>query len=304
MLVRCDIGGATHEFIADCREAGVRFSVGYAIDDGPTPCDPGPQKRTGSRRWRPMVPVRDGAWVTELTEHLDLSAWPEGTRVIARRERPHPGASSRCSTRTATDISCSSPTRTATDIAALELRHRHRAHVENRIRAAKDTGMRNLPYDDIECNETWLQLVLIAQDLLGLVAATLLARCTRRRRTQTAAPPCAPRRRQGRPPQPPDPTQARPRLALVHRSRCRVHTTAVDPRALLIASSPLTTTIADPRGWRLPETAAQPRPDRPLPPTNGTQLPTSSPTPTFTRARTRRIHHRRDNGGSTVNRTR
>jgi hypothetical protein len=30
------------------------------------------------------------------------------------------------------------------DFAALELRYRHRAHIENRIRAAKDTGSRNL----------------------------------------------------------------------------------------------------------------------------------------------------------------
>src|SRR5262249_507152 len=56
---------------------------------------------------------------------------------------------------------------TDTDIARLELRHRHRAHVENRIRAAKDTGLRNLPCVDVVCNDTWLQLVLIAQDLMA-----------------------------------------------------------------------------------------------------------------------------------------
>ena len=37
--------------------------------------------------------VRDGAWVAELTNRLaTLSAWPQGTRLIVRRERPHPGA--------------------------------------------------------------------------------------------------------------------------------------------------------------------------------------------------------------------
>jgi hypothetical protein len=35
---------------------------------------------------------REGAWVAELTDDLDLSAWPEGSRLICRRERPHPGA--------------------------------------------------------------------------------------------------------------------------------------------------------------------------------------------------------------------
>jgi hypothetical protein len=46
--------------------------------------------------WRPAVrqagEARDGAWVTEITEALELSGWPGGTRVIVRRERPHPGA--------------------------------------------------------------------------------------------------------------------------------------------------------------------------------------------------------------------
>lgn len=36
--------------------------------------------------------VRGGAWVAELTHHVDLSSWPEGSRLIVRRERPHPGA--------------------------------------------------------------------------------------------------------------------------------------------------------------------------------------------------------------------
>ena len=35
---------------------------------------------------------RAGAQVAELTKAMDLAAWPAGTRVIVRRERPHPGA--------------------------------------------------------------------------------------------------------------------------------------------------------------------------------------------------------------------
>ncbi|MFG1606697.1 hypothetical protein [Actinoplanes sp. NPDC049265] len=38
---------------------------------------------------------RDGAEVVELTDHLDpgvLTSFPAGTRLICRRERPHPGA--------------------------------------------------------------------------------------------------------------------------------------------------------------------------------------------------------------------
>ncbi len=36
--------------------------------------------------------VREWAWVAELTGMLTLSGWPPGMRVIAREERPHPGA--------------------------------------------------------------------------------------------------------------------------------------------------------------------------------------------------------------------
>jgi len=36
--------------------------------------------------------IRDGAWVAELTGLLPLIGWPVGMRVIARKERPHPGA--------------------------------------------------------------------------------------------------------------------------------------------------------------------------------------------------------------------
>jgi hypothetical protein len=42
--------------------------------------------------------VREGAWVAELTGLLDLTAWPAGMRVIARKERPHPGAQLRLTT--------------------------------------------------------------------------------------------------------------------------------------------------------------------------------------------------------------
>jgi hypothetical protein len=33
ILVRTDIGGQTHAFCADCNEAGIRFSVGYELND-------------------------------------------------------------------------------------------------------------------------------------------------------------------------------------------------------------------------------------------------------------------------------
>jgi hypothetical protein len=52
------------------------------------------------------------------------------------------------------------------DLAALDTRHRAHAHVEDRIRGAKDSGARTLPCDTFERNAVWLQLVLMAQDLM------------------------------------------------------------------------------------------------------------------------------------------
>jgi hypothetical protein len=48
------------------------------------------------------------------------------------------------------------------DIIDLERRHRAHARVEDRIRDAKDTGLRTLPFGDWQRNEVWLELVLLA----------------------------------------------------------------------------------------------------------------------------------------------
>jgi hypothetical protein len=60
------------------------------------------------------------------------------------------------------------------DLARLELRHRQRARVEDRIRAAKTTGLRNLPFDLLRRNAVWLELVLAAQDLTCWTQTLLL----------------------------------------------------------------------------------------------------------------------------------
>ena len=57
--------------------------------------------------------------------------------------------------------------------------------VEDRIRCGKDTGLRNLPFRAFAANAAWLELVLIAQDLLAWTQRLLLtgelARCEPKR---------------------------------------------------------------------------------------------------------------------------
>jgi hypothetical protein len=60
------------------------------------------------------------------------------------------------------------------DLSRLELRHRQRARVQDRIRAAKATGLGNLPFDRFRRNAVWLELVLAAQDLVCFTQTLLL----------------------------------------------------------------------------------------------------------------------------------
>jgi Transposase DDE domain group 1 len=52
-------------------------------------------------------------------------------------------------------------------LADLELRHRRRARCEDRIRCAKDTGLRNLPLHGYAQNQIWCEIVALACDLLA-----------------------------------------------------------------------------------------------------------------------------------------
>jgi len=167
ILVRADIGGCTHAFASDCRDAGIRFSVGYELNATIRAAIIEVTEPAWVQAINADGEDRDGAWVAEVTDHLDLSAWPEGSRLICRRERPHPGAQFTIFDEHGYRYTCFLTDQDGNDIAVLEPRHRGRARVEDSIRAGKDTGMRNLPHHAYEHNQTWLEVSLIAQDLLA-----------------------------------------------------------------------------------------------------------------------------------------
>jgi len=166
LLARSDSAGATHLFADACREHGLGFSFGYGLDG-----------RVSSivddleDRWVPAVEAdgsdREGAWVAEVTDLIELSSWPSGTRLILRKERPHPGAQLRITDHEGHRITgFITDTRDGRSIAALELRHRQHARVEDRIRQAKATGLRNFPCKAWNENQAWLETVLSATDLV------------------------------------------------------------------------------------------------------------------------------------------
>ena len=51
----------------------------------------------------------------------------------------------------------------------LELRHRRRARCEERIRCAKDTGLRSLPRHGFDQNQIWCELVAMAGELTSWI---------------------------------------------------------------------------------------------------------------------------------------
>ncbi len=175
ILARADIGGRTHAFTSDCRSAGIGFSVGYEVDERVR----GAIMELPESAWRSAIDgdgeVREGAQVAELTDRVDLSSWPCGTRLILRRERPHPGAQ-------LSVFDCEAGYRHTTfitdqedaDVAALELRHRRRARVEDAIRVGKEAGMAKMPFAAFEHNQAWLEVSLLAQAILRWAALLCL----------------------------------------------------------------------------------------------------------------------------------
>lgn len=191
MLIRSDGAGASHRLLDWLTEQGrvrgrsLEYSVGFAVTE--------PIRHAianvPEQIWTPALDadggVREGGDVAELTGLLDLAAWPEGMRVIVRRERPHPGAQlSLFEEADGWRYQAFATNTTTGQLAFLEARHRAHARVEDRIRHAKDTGLGRFPSREFAINQTWLMLAGIAADLVawtrlvGMVGdAKVLAAC-------------------------------------------------------------------------------------------------------------------------------
>jgi hypothetical protein len=175
-LIRCDSAGGTHDFVSWLAKRGrwLSYSVGMVI----TETIHSHVLKIPAPAWTPAIEtdgeVRDGAWVAELTGDL-LAGWPKGMRLIVRKERPHPGAQLRITDADGMRITCFATNTPHRPIAELELRHRLRARAEDRIRAARATGLRNLPLHHTAQNKIWLEIVQIALDLLAWMPMLALA---------------------------------------------------------------------------------------------------------------------------------
>jgi hypothetical protein len=183
VLVRADTGGCSKAFLHQISDLGLEYSIGFAAHETVWTA----VQAIPEQAWRAAVDgdgePRDGAQVAELTAWMPAPTkptrsparfgpqhWPAGMRVIARRERPHPGADLRLTDHNGWRITCfatNTPRSARWRLADLEVRHRQRARAEDRIRCLKDTGMRNLPFHNFAQNQIWLEVVALAADLLA-----------------------------------------------------------------------------------------------------------------------------------------
>ncbi|MBP2366806.1 IS1380 family transposase [Pseudonocardia parietis] len=183
ILVRADTAGCTKGFLAHVRDQRDRlvnceFSVGWAITDRERAAISAVPRKV----WADAVDAdgghRDGAGLAELTGLLPAAAlegYPTGTRVIVRRERPHPGAQlDLMETRDGWRYTCFATDTAAGQLAFLDARHRAHARVEDRIRTAKDTGLNHFPSRTFAINSAWLTVVMLAVDLLSWTQHLLL----------------------------------------------------------------------------------------------------------------------------------
>ena len=168
ILVRTDSAGASHRFVQSLSIANFDYSIGVSIRGSVRDALLLAQEEDWVRATELDGGTRDGAEVIELTEVIELKGWPADMRVICRRERPHPGAQlSLFDTQAGWRHTCFITNTKGDDIAALELRHRGHARVEDRVRCWKACGLANLPFDGFCANEAWVAVSVIAGALLA-----------------------------------------------------------------------------------------------------------------------------------------
>lgn len=183
VLVRADGAGSSKALLAHIRalreqHVATEFSVGWAL----TAREHAAIAALPASAWTPAIDVegdpREGAAVTELGGLLPAGAlrdYPAGTRIIVRRERPHPGAQlDLIETRDGWRYTCFATDTPAGQYAFLDARHRAHARVEDRIRTGKDTGIGRFPSNRFAINQAWLTCALIGIDLLAWTQTLLL----------------------------------------------------------------------------------------------------------------------------------
>jgi hypothetical protein len=176
VLFRADGAGATVEYLRWITDGGGnkantwQYSVGWTREEDFWTN----LARVPATTWTAALDARgkprDDAALVEVTGMLDLSGWPQGLRVIVRREPVHPKyAKDLKPYELATGyryqaIATNTPGR---QLQWLDACHRVHAHVESGIRRSKALTLTRLPSAKFALNQAWCTLLAITMDLLA-----------------------------------------------------------------------------------------------------------------------------------------
>jgi hypothetical protein len=175
ILFRADGAGATKEWLAWITAGGANkahtweYSVGWSRDEDFWTA----LAKVPEAVWTPALDAkgepREDAALVEITGLLDLEGWPDGLRIIVRREPVHPKyARDLKPYELATGFRYQA---VATNTAGRQLqwlaRHRGHAHVESGIRRSKALTLTRLPSFKFALNQAWCTLLALAMDLLA-----------------------------------------------------------------------------------------------------------------------------------------
>ena len=165
--VRADSAGCSARLAGEFRARNIGFAVvartnpqvqaaiSRAVDD--------------EDRWQPALTQageeREGAAVAELSDLIDLSGWPDGTRFIVRREPLHPGAQTSLFPSLDYRFWGQFTDRSGSAVEA-DVHLRAHAHVEDHIRRLKASGLERFPFTDLDANRAWMAVVCFAADLV------------------------------------------------------------------------------------------------------------------------------------------
>ena len=175
VVVRADAAGCTEGFLKACAQRDVRFCV--TVRSNAQLSRAIYETSVIASMWAPSVTkqgeIRADAAVCEITELLDLSKMPTGTRCIIRREPLHQGVQRSLFPSLDfrywgfyTDLD-------GTPVELDQLMREH-AHVENHIARLKDAGLCRMPFTSFEANSAWLMAVALSADLVRWFQLTCL----------------------------------------------------------------------------------------------------------------------------------
>ncbi|MGH9089583.1 MAG: IS1380 family transposase [Acidimicrobiales bacterium] len=167
LRVRADSAGCSTRFASACRSRNIGFSVVA-------------RSNRAIHAAISVVADDDSAWavaadqaggdrgrsgVVEVTDLVDLSAWPTGTRLVVRREPLHPGAQ--------TSLFPSLEYRywghysdAGGSAVERDVDMRAHAHVEDHIRRLKGSGLERFPFTVLGANRAWMAVVCFAADVV------------------------------------------------------------------------------------------------------------------------------------------